>query len=848
MGDCNCKHGTKGTPTACPECDILQMARNNYFTGKLLVERDFTDEQRYTMGKLRRHNQRLHGWGAVCGLKVKQHPNVACQSQYVVIEPGTAIDCCGREILLSCEEYFDFEAKFLANWQQQQHDPNSQPDTNPHKVQICISYRECPTESVPALFDDCSGGAGACQPNRILEGHSFDVNIAPASSTTDPEAVELKWDFPWNIANAVKVAEDDGSNRLYVLTSATPASSSSVALYMIDATTYTVLTSVTLAGAGLDVAISPAGDFVYVAVQPATGAPQVNVYNATATSLTVVGSPLPIGTVADSSVRLATFPGTEGSLFTFGSVSGVVAWSINAAGATSTTVASITSPVDMVVSANNQYAYVATSGSSTISVITLSAMAVTGTNNVTSLPAAAAPTSLAISATTGGETLAVLDTTGSALYFVNIPPAGPVSAKLVNPTGTGLTGFAYQPMQVLLSPGGRWAYVLEQDAATKNAYIQAVDEHAVELGAANVLGSPLAVGVVPQSETISQDGTHLYIPYLNASPNPGGVAIVDVTQTDCGDIFQTVIDGCPDCDQGNCLVLATITGYIYGSAVTDSEIDNLTDRHLLVSTDILTKAVQCLIDQGGGTGATGPQGPVGPTGPTGATGATGPQGPQGATGPKGDTGPAGPGLETGLVQIQALSWIHGGKVASTPGKGPKNLVGLITPLPEAALVIAFTKPITVPSSTTTIKGLLTTDGTHIFEVLLDPRPMQLISSSGYRNPCSIIGEVVPVTVTLDSTKTQVVTAALITGSPPPTTASALAFIIDRRKPPIPELQGSVDVLVRLRGDFLLDETKTHAISAEFVRADLPTGEQPRGSGLGLEGGTFESWLTLEITG
>ncbi len=108
MGNCNCKQGTNGTHHVCTECDILQLARNNYFTGKLLVERDFTDEQRYTMGKLRRHNQKLHGWGTVCGLKVKQHPNPACQSQYVVVEPGTAIDCCGREILRQLRRVFRF--------------------------------------------------------------------------------------------------------------------------------------------------------------------------------------------------------------------------------------------------------------------------------------------------------------------------------------------------------------------------------------------------------------------------------------------------------------------------------------------------------------------------------------------------------------------------------------------------------------------------------------------------------------------------------------------------------------------------------------------------------------------
>ena len=178
MGECNCKNGNTGPRGYCVECDITQMARNNYFTGKLLVERDFTDEQRYMLGKLRRHNQRLHGWGTVCGLKVVPHPNPGCQDRFVDIQPGTAIDCCGREILVLHDEYFDFKTQFLANWQKQ-NGPNSQPDDQPHQIQICVSYQECPTEDVPALFDDCNCSAVSCQPNRILESYSFDVLIDP---------------------------------------------------------------------------------------------------------------------------------------------------------------------------------------------------------------------------------------------------------------------------------------------------------------------------------------------------------------------------------------------------------------------------------------------------------------------------------------------------------------------------------------------------------------------------------------------------------------------------------------------------------------------------------------------
>src|ERR1044071_6018429 len=97
-------HTTNRSNGNCTECATPQLARNHYFTGKLLVERDFTDEQRYLTGKDQRHNQTLHGFGVVCGLRVKEHPNPGCRNRYVVVEPGTAIDCCGREILVKREQ------------------------------------------------------------------------------------------------------------------------------------------------------------------------------------------------------------------------------------------------------------------------------------------------------------------------------------------------------------------------------------------------------------------------------------------------------------------------------------------------------------------------------------------------------------------------------------------------------------------------------------------------------------------------------------------------------------------------------------------------------------------------
>ena len=80
----------------------------------------------------------------VCGLKVKQHPNPDCRAQWVVIEPGYAIDCCGREIFVQDEQMFDFRTRFREVWKEQ-NGKDSEPDDKSHLIQICVRYKECPS-------------------------------------------------------------------------------------------------------------------------------------------------------------------------------------------------------------------------------------------------------------------------------------------------------------------------------------------------------------------------------------------------------------------------------------------------------------------------------------------------------------------------------------------------------------------------------------------------------------------------------------------------------------------------------------------------------------------------------
>lgn len=147
----------------CLEKGFSVFERNNYFCGKLMVDRDFWAEQLYHIGKQRLHNTYLHGWGTVCGLKVDPHPY--CPNIRVIIRPGLAIDCWGREILVPKDYEVELES-YKKN--------GNNDDKKPENLYVCLSYKECETESVPVFLDDC-GCTETCEPNRIREEFKIEV-------------------------------------------------------------------------------------------------------------------------------------------------------------------------------------------------------------------------------------------------------------------------------------------------------------------------------------------------------------------------------------------------------------------------------------------------------------------------------------------------------------------------------------------------------------------------------------------------------------------------------------------------------------------------------------------------
>jgi hypothetical protein len=152
---------------------------------------------------------------------------------------------------------------------------------------------------------------------------------------------------------------------------------------------------------------------------------------------------------------------------------------------------------------------------------------------------------------------------------------------------------------------------------------------------------------------------------------------------------------------------------------------------------------------------------------------------------------------------------------------------------KPGLVIGFTDDV----KTNTIEA------EHVFEVRMHHLTPDEEMRTGFVCWCAIQGEIVPVKPDISG---GVIVGA--TKTPSVTKASGVAFI---PAPPILRrlLSGGENVWVRLRGDFIVDMNGS-AIDAEFVRAELPTGNRPDKVGtspptdLGFQGGLFESWFTV----
>lgn len=168
------------------DCELHRSERNRYFHGKLMSARDMQAEQRYYRGLFTRHARQVTGQGVVSGLEVTLEKSEEEDEFDVDLQPGYAVDCCGRPVVVPNEASLTVE-------------PDDDVDEGP--AWISLAYEECVRETVPVpnSEDACEQ---ECEYNRILE--VFDIRIEPPDPERSPSKPVPPIEFP-----SKSDAEDD---------------------------------------------------------------------------------------------------------------------------------------------------------------------------------------------------------------------------------------------------------------------------------------------------------------------------------------------------------------------------------------------------------------------------------------------------------------------------------------------------------------------------------------------------------------------------------------------------------------------------------------------------------------
>ena len=177
---------------ACGVCGTLPpgFVRLRYFFGKRMGVADFVDEQRYHAGKMRFHNQRLHGAGVLCGLAVARQSTT---DVILRVAKGAAIDVCGREIVVGYDQCIDLDAWYQREIVERKATDTTWPanalDTSGKlPLVVVLRFLDCATGPEPAPRDPCSCDAAGCDFGRVREEFELDIVTAndPILATSLP--------------------------------------------------------------------------------------------------------------------------------------------------------------------------------------------------------------------------------------------------------------------------------------------------------------------------------------------------------------------------------------------------------------------------------------------------------------------------------------------------------------------------------------------------------------------------------------------------------------------------------------------------------------------------------------
>ena len=610
----------RSTETDCLACELPTQERLNYFTGQFLTERDFKAEQHYLRGKQLQHNRYLHGWGAICGLKVTQHPDPACQSRILILEPGLALDGCGQEIVVREPVWIDLIESLIPELEDNNHNTNGNGgnsnggEADPQHLLISLCYRECETEFVPALYSDCGSDETGYGANRIREGFEIALQLTdqlPQPSKREAVGVKLSWSTTINQDNASRLALDSDNNLLYVLNAADPGQ-----IMVYSTNNHCLKRSIDIEARGVDLALSPNGDFLYI-IRHITSSTSED-YFLQVLNVQDLDNPITVNDISLSSGTLEpqiTVSIADGRVYTLDPNSmpkKVVIWEpdINEPNPASPQYGEVEigdEPSDIAVSADGVWLFIAEAANvdnhiKTAKVATLASPAKQVIHTI------AVPDTPRLLATSGDSSRLYVVTAAQNIraFHIQEEPAPPFPE-----IGAGVNLGANEAIALATSPAGKWAYVLGKDSSN-DGWILIVNGAKFETEADQAVSTPVAVMSDPQDLLLAPDGRRLYAAGKGVDPEPcGGVSVLDVDEAPCREILWESLENCPEYPEDRCVPIAVVRDYVEGNPITDDKIDNRI-RPLVPSTNTLKELILCALETG--TGLQGPEGMQGDPG------------------------------------------------------------------------------------------------------------------------------------------------------------------------------------------------------------------------------------------
>lgn len=152
--------------------------RVRHFTGLVMGEDEFQQDQLYFMNRDERHQRALHGYGVVSGLGVQLRTDDATGNLQVVVAAGMAVNPRGESICVPQAQCGD-----LNLWLENHRDDliGSPPSLLPGSVTLylVLCARDCQTDPVPVLGDPCRTLQDATAASRIADDFEICLRLEP---------------------------------------------------------------------------------------------------------------------------------------------------------------------------------------------------------------------------------------------------------------------------------------------------------------------------------------------------------------------------------------------------------------------------------------------------------------------------------------------------------------------------------------------------------------------------------------------------------------------------------------------------------------------------------------------